>query len=135
MAAVLYGWAMGSLGYGDSSYAAAVRSMGVSRSNFSFGAFDPLGVSVGGEPPGALSARVFGYRGWALILPQVVEGVLDELRRLVAAGDLWFVRLSGFTGQGAGADRRPAWTEANCSPVTLEGVTGLRRCDAQDVRG
>ncbi|MFF4987088.1 ArnT family glycosyltransferase [Streptosporangium saharense] len=81
VAAVLYGWAPGSLGYGNSYYAAAVRSMGVSWSNFFFGAFDPLGVATVDKPPGALwvqalSARVFGYHGWALILPQVVEGVL-----------------------------------------------------------
>ncbi|WP_406316889.1 glycosyltransferase family 39 protein [Streptosporangium sp. NBC_01639] len=78
---VLYGWALGSMGYGNSYYAAAARSMSQSWSNFFFGAFDPLGVSTVDKPPGALwvqalSVRVFGYHGWALIVPQVAEGVL-----------------------------------------------------------
>ncbi|MET8051318.1 glycosyltransferase family 39 protein [Streptosporangium sp. NPDC005286] len=78
---VLYGWALDSIGYGNSYYAAAARSMSRSWSNFFFGAFDPLGVSTVDKPPGALwvqalSVRVFGYHGWALIMPQVVEGVL-----------------------------------------------------------
>ncbi|MEV7007614.1 glycosyltransferase family 39 protein [Streptosporangium sp. NPDC051022] len=81
VAGVLYGWALDSVGYGNSYYAAAVRSMSLSWSNFFFGAFDPLGVSTVDKPPGALwvqalSVRVFGYHGWALIVPQVVEGVL-----------------------------------------------------------
>lgn len=76
---VLYGWALGSMGYGNSYYAAAARSMSQSWSNFFFGAFDPLGVSTVDKPPGALwvqalSVRVFGYHGWALIVPQVAEG-------------------------------------------------------------
>ncbi|GAA2847246.1 glycosyltransferase family 39 protein [Streptosporangium fragile] len=78
---VLYGWALDSVGYGNSYYAAAARSMSRSWSNFFFGAFDPLGVSTVDKPPGALwvqalSVRLFGYHGWALILPQAVEGVL-----------------------------------------------------------
>ncbi|MEV8631514.1 glycosyltransferase family 39 protein [Streptosporangium sp. NPDC051023] len=81
LAGVLYGWALGSVEFGNSYYAAAVRSMSMSWSNFFFGAFDPLGVSTVDKPPGALwvqalSVRVFGYHGWALIVPQVVEGVL-----------------------------------------------------------
>ncbi|MEV4244291.1 glycosyltransferase family 39 protein [Streptosporangium canum] len=78
---VLYGWALGPVGYGNSYYAAAARSMSQSWPNFFFGAFDPLGVSTVDKPPGALwvqalSVRVFGYHGWALIVPQVAEGVL-----------------------------------------------------------
>ncbi|MEU6351465.1 glycosyltransferase family 39 protein [Streptomyces sp. NPDC047072] len=80
LAAVLYGWALGSLGWGNSYYSAAVKSMGHSWTNFLFGSFDPAGVVTVDKPPGALwpqviSSKVFGMHGWALILPQLVEGV------------------------------------------------------------
>ncbi|MER5422140.1 hypothetical protein [Streptosporangium roseum] len=70
---VLYGWALGSVGYGNSYYAAAARSMSQSWSNFFFGAFDPLGVSTVDKPPGALwvqalSGRLFGYHGLGRVL-------------------------------------------------------------------
>lgn len=79
-AAVLYGWALDTSGYGNAYYAAAVRSMSQSWSNFFFGAFDPLGVSTVDKPPASLwaqvlSVKVFGFHGWALILPQVLAGV------------------------------------------------------------
>ncbi|MFF3500269.1 ArnT family glycosyltransferase [Streptomyces sp. NPDC003247] len=80
LAAVLYGWALGSLGWGNAYYAAAVKSMGQSWTNFLFGAYDPAGVVTVDKPPAALwpqviSSKVFGLHGWALILPQLVEGV------------------------------------------------------------
>ncbi|GAA3873804.1 hypothetical protein GCM10023084_28470 [Streptomyces lacrimifluminis] len=84
LAAVLYGWALGSLGWGNSYYSAAVKSMGKSWTNFLFGAFDPLGVVTVDKPPAALwpqviSTKIFGMHGWALILPQVLEGVAAVL--------------------------------------------------------
>lgn len=80
LSAVLYGWALGSLGWGNSYYSAAVKSMGQSWTNFLFGSFDPAGVITVDKPPAALwpqvvSSKIFGMRGWALLLPQVVEGV------------------------------------------------------------
>lgn len=77
----LYTWGLGRNGYGNAYYAAAVRSMGKSWENFFFGAFDPLGFVTVDKPPAALwpqvlSAKLFGYSGWAVLLPQVVEGVL-----------------------------------------------------------
>ncbi|WP_416971119.1 glycosyltransferase family 39 protein [Streptomyces sp. 4F14] len=79
-AALLYGWALGSLGWGNSYYSAAVKSMGLDWTNFLFGSFDPAGVVTVDKPPAALwpqvlSSKVFGLHGWALILPQVLEGV------------------------------------------------------------
>jgi 4-amino-4-deoxy-L-arabinose transferase-like glycosyltransferase len=84
LAAVLYGWALGSLGWGNSYYSAAVKSMGKSWTNFLFGAFDPAGVITVDKPPAALwpqviSSKIFGMHGWALILPQVLEGVAGVL--------------------------------------------------------
>ncbi|ASU77444.1 hypothetical protein CDG81_03010 [Actinopolyspora erythraea] len=84
LAAGLYGWAIGSLGWGNTYYSAAVKSMGESWVNFLFGSFDPAGVVTVDKPPAALwpqviSSEIFGMQGWALILPQVVEGVLTVL--------------------------------------------------------
>ncbi|SFF71037.1 4-amino-4-deoxy-L-arabinose transferase [Streptomyces mirabilis] len=84
LAAVLYGWALGSLGWGNSYYSAAVKSMGKSWTNFLFGSFDPAGVITVDKPPAALwpqviSSKIFGMHGWVLILPQVFEGVAGVL--------------------------------------------------------
>jgi 4-amino-4-deoxy-L-arabinose transferase-like glycosyltransferase len=80
LAAVLYGWGIGTSGWGNPYYSAAVKSMSASLTNFVFGSFDPLGVVTVDKPPMALwpmvaSAAVFGYHGWSLLLPQVIEGV------------------------------------------------------------
>ncbi|MDI5904972.1 MULTISPECIES: glycosyltransferase family 39 protein [Streptomyces] len=58
--------------------------MGQSWTNFLFGAFDPAGVVTVDKPPAALwpqviSSEIFGLHGWALILPQVLEGVAAVL--------------------------------------------------------
>jgi 4-amino-4-deoxy-L-arabinose transferase-like glycosyltransferase len=65
-------------------YGAAARSMAESWHDFIFGAFDPAGTVTVDKLPGelwvqALSLRVFGFHIWALVLPQVVEGVLTIL--------------------------------------------------------
>ncbi|GII64768.1 membrane protein [Sphaerisporangium krabiense] len=78
LAAVLYAWAP--WGWGNAYYSAAVRSMSESFTNFLFGSFDPAGVVTVDKPPMALwpqviSTWIFGYHGWALLLPQAVEGV------------------------------------------------------------
>ena len=48
--------------------------------NFVFGAFDPAGTITIDKLPGAfwlqaLAVRVFGFHTWAIVLPQIVEGV------------------------------------------------------------
>jgi 4-amino-4-deoxy-L-arabinose transferase-like glycosyltransferase len=65
-------------------YGAAARSMSESWHDFIFGAFDPAGTVTVDKLPGALwvqalSLRLFGFHIWALVLPQVVEGVLTIL--------------------------------------------------------
>jgi 4-amino-4-deoxy-L-arabinose transferase-like glycosyltransferase len=65
-------------------YAAAVRSMSMNWHNFFFGSFDPAGTVTLDKLPGAfwiqtLSVRIFGYHTWAIVLPQVIEGVLSVL--------------------------------------------------------
>lgn len=80
VAGVLYGWGMWASGWGNPYYSAAVKSMSVNLTNFVFGSFDPVGVVTVDKPPLAfwpmvVSAAIFGYHGWSLLLPQVVEGV------------------------------------------------------------
>jgi 4-amino-4-deoxy-L-arabinose transferase-like glycosyltransferase len=83
VAAVAYGWGMAGASV-ESFYGAAARSMSGSWHDFIFGAFDPAGTVTVDKLPGALwiqalSLRVFGFHIWALILPQVIEGVLTVL--------------------------------------------------------
>ncbi len=83
LAAVAYGWGMAGASV-ESFYGAAARSMSESWHDFIFGAFDPAGTVTVDKLPGALwvqalSLRAFGFHIWALVLPQVVEGVLTIL--------------------------------------------------------
>src|SRR5579863_6127656 len=83
LAGLLYAWAMGQ-GTLEYYYAAADRSMAMSWHNFVFGAFDPAGTITVDKLPGALwlqalSVRTFGLHAWAIILPQVIEGILTVL--------------------------------------------------------
>jgi len=68
-------------GYGRTYYAAGVRSMLESWHNFFFNAFDPAGFVSLDKPPVALwlqvaSAKVVGFNGIAMLLPQVLEGLI-----------------------------------------------------------
>jgi len=83
VAAVGYGWGMAGASI-EPFYGAAARSMSGSWHDFIFAAFDPAGTVTVDKLPGelwvqALSLRVFGFHIWALVLPQVVEGVLTIL--------------------------------------------------------
>jgi 4-amino-4-deoxy-L-arabinose transferase-like glycosyltransferase len=82
-------WSLSMAGYGNTYYAAAVRSMTMSWKNFFFGAFDPGGFITVDKPPvflwvGALSARTFGYSTWSLILPSSIAGA-------ASVGLLWLI--------------------------------------------
>jgi len=80
VAAVAYAWGAGREVI-EIYYAAAVRSMSSSWHDFAFGGFDPAGTVTLDKLPGAfwvqaLSVRAFGLHVWAIVLPQIVEGVL-----------------------------------------------------------
>jgi 4-amino-4-deoxy-L-arabinose transferase-like glycosyltransferase len=71
-------------GYGNTYYAASVRSMLESWHNFFFVSFDPGGFVTVDKPPlglwiEALSAKIFGFSGFSLLLPQAVVGILSIL--------------------------------------------------------
>src|SRR6185437_2525671 len=84
-------------GYANLYYAAAIRSMLESWHNFFFVAFDPGGfVSVDKPPLGfwiqAASAKLLGYSGFSILLPEALAGVLSVgvlylvVRRVFGAG-------------------------------------------------
>lgn len=67
--------------YGNIYYASAVKSMLINWHNFFFVSFDPGGfVSVDKPPLGlwlqTFSAKLFGFSGFSLFLPQALAGVL-----------------------------------------------------------
>ncbi len=68
-------------GYGNTYYAATVKNMLTSWHNFFFASFDAGFVIVDKPPLGfwiqAASAKVFGFHGWSIMLPQAVAGVLS----------------------------------------------------------
>ncbi len=75
---------LGQDGFSNLYYASTVQSILTSGHNFFFVSFDPTGfVSVDKPPLGfwvqALSVLIFGFHGWALILPQALSGALSTL--------------------------------------------------------
>ena len=96
LAGLAYAWGMNGA-YLEPFYGGAARSMSTSWHDFIFGAADPWGTVSVDKLPGALwiqalSLRIFGFHVWAVVLPQVVEGVLTILvlyravRRVGGAG-------------------------------------------------
>lgn len=79
-ACVLYTWGLSKAGYANSYYSAAVKSGTQSWKAFFFGSLDAGSFITVDKPPMALwvmglSARLFGFSTWSLLLPQVIEGV------------------------------------------------------------
>lgn len=69
-------------GYGNQYYAAGVKSMTMSLKNFFFVSFDPAGFVTIDKPPlgfwiQAISAKIFGYSGWSILLPEALAGVIS----------------------------------------------------------
>jgi len=80
LAAVLDLWALDRNGFANDYYSGAVRSMTQSWHAFLYGSFDTSGVMTVDKPPlalwvQALSARVFGFSSWSLLVPQALMGV------------------------------------------------------------
>lgn len=68
-------------GYANTYYAAGVKSMLASWRNFYFASFDAGGFVTIDKPPlglwvQAISAKLFGFSGLSLLLPQALAGVL-----------------------------------------------------------
>ena len=91
---VILVWGLSKNGYGNQYYAAAERSMTYSWRNFVFGAADPGGWITTDKPPlalwfGALSARVFGFSSWSILLPSAVCGVAAVGLLMAAVRRAW----------------------------------------------
>jgi 4-amino-4-deoxy-L-arabinose transferase-like glycosyltransferase len=92
-------WNIDQNGYGNSYYAAAVRSMLANGTNFVFGSFDPAGFLTIDKPPGAVwiqaaSVALFGYSGRSLLIPQALMGVASVV--------LTYLLVRRVAGTGAG---------------------------------
>ncbi len=82
LAGFLSFYAVWNEGFSNTYYSAAVKSMLTGWKDFFFVSFDPGGfVSVDKPPLGlwiqALSAAIFGFHGWSLILPQALAAVIS----------------------------------------------------------
>ncbi len=68
-------------GYANTYYAATVKNMLLGWRNFLFATFDAGFVTVDKPQLGfwiqAASAKVFGFHGWSIVLPQALAGVLS----------------------------------------------------------
>ena len=66
--------------YANTYYTAAVKSMLQSFHNFFYASFDPGGYVTIDKPPvvfwiQTISAKIFGFHGWSVILPQALAGI------------------------------------------------------------
>ena len=95
--------------------------MGSSWHDFAFWAFDPAGTITVDKLPGALwvqalSVRVLGFHPWAIILPQIVEGIVTVLVLSRAVR-----RLAGYPAgmlrqrAGAGGSTHDSVASSRCS--------------------
>jgi 4-amino-4-deoxy-L-arabinose transferase-like glycosyltransferase len=80
LALLLRLWRLERNGFGTDYYSAGVRSMMTGWHPFFYNAFDPGGFVSVDKPPIALwiqvlSAKLLGFHGLAVLLPQVLEGV------------------------------------------------------------
>ena len=80
LTAVLYTWNLASVGMANSYYAAAVKAGSVSWKAMFFGSIDPGNFITVDKPPAALwvqslSARIFGFSSWSMLLPEALAGV------------------------------------------------------------
>jgi 4-amino-4-deoxy-L-arabinose transferase-like glycosyltransferase len=93
-------------GYANIYYAATVKNMLTGWSNFFFVSFDAGFVTVDKPPLGlwvqAASAYLFGFHGWALLLPQALAGVLS-----VAL--IYHIWCAGRSGRRRGSYPRWRW--------------------------
>lgn len=78
--AVLYLWGLGSSGWANTYYAAAVQAGTQDLKAWLFGSLDPGNAITVDKPPAALwvmvaSARLFGFSAFSMLLPEALMGV------------------------------------------------------------
>ncbi|MFC3573372.1 glycosyltransferase family 39 protein [Streptomyces yaanensis] len=78
---LLYLYNLSASGYANSFYSAAVQAGSKSWKAFFFGSLDAANAITVDKPPAslwpmALSVRIFGLNSWAILVPEVIMGVL-----------------------------------------------------------
>ncbi|MDT5012592.1 MAG: hypothetical protein QOH57_4209 [Mycobacterium sp.] len=78
--ALLYLWGLGSSGWANDYYAAAVQAGTQDWKAWLFGSLDAGNAITVDKPPASLwvmvlSARIFGFSAWSMLLPQALMGV------------------------------------------------------------
>jgi 4-amino-4-deoxy-L-arabinose transferase-like glycosyltransferase len=78
--AILYLWNLAASGWANSYYSAAVQAGTKSWTAFFFGSVDASNFITVDKAPAALwvmeiSARIFGFNAWSVLVPQALEGV------------------------------------------------------------
>lgn len=73
---------LGIEGHANTYYSAGVKSMMMNLKNFFFVSSDPSGFVTIDKPPvgfwlQTISAKIFGFSGWSVILPQTLAGVIS----------------------------------------------------------
>lgn len=84
LALILYTWGLSRNGMANEYYAAAVKSGSISWKAWFFGALDPGSFITVDKLPASLwleglSARIFGFSSWSMLLPQALAGVASVL--------------------------------------------------------
>jgi 4-amino-4-deoxy-L-arabinose transferase-like glycosyltransferase len=102
--ALLYLWDLGSSGYANEFYSAAVQAGTQSWKAFFFGSLDPHNVITVDKPPASLwpmeiAGRLFGFNAWTVLVPQALEGVL-AVWLLYATINRWFGHWAGLLAGG-----------------------------------
>ena len=103
---MLYLWDLSASGYANDFYAAAVQAGTQSWKAWLFGSLDSGNAITVDKPPASLwvmtlSARIFGFSSWSLLVPQALMGV-GSVALLHAAVRRW-------AGPVAGLWRAPRW--------------------------
>lgn len=86
-------------GYANQYYAAGVKSMTMSLKNFFFVSYDPAGFVTIDKPPlgfwiQTIFAKIFGFSGISILLPQAIAGVISVA--------LIYVLVKRYFGKAAG---------------------------------
>lgn len=146
LAAFLRLWRLDEVGFGNAYYAATVRSMLTSPSNFLFGAFDPAGFVTVDKPPvgfwvQAAFVALLGWNGLVLQLPQAIAGIASVpllyalVARTFGAGAGLVAALAlAITPVSVAVDRNNT-IDAQLGLIVLGAAYAvLRACDRADAR-
>ena len=103
--AVLYLWNLSASGYANDFYAAAVQAGTQSWKAWLFGSLDSGNAITVDKPPASLwvmtlSARIFGFNSWSLLVPQALMGI-GSVALLHAAVRRWAGPVAGLLAAAA----------------------------------